>query len=71
MPASIYLTAGQLQTLSECSEDIIVMEVPGTVGVGDIEAWVCLPDKLSAHRNLVIDEFGTIIGDVVLGKDVG
>ena len=47
------------------------MELPGTVGVGDIEAWVCLSDDVRTHRNLVIDERGTIIGDVVLGNDVG
>jgi hypothetical protein len=71
MPSSIYLTAAQLQTLSQSSEDMIVIEQPGTIGAGDIEAWVCLPDELSTHRSLVIETSGEIIGDVVLEDERG
>jgi hypothetical protein len=69
MPASMYLTAAQLDTLSQCEEDLIILEQPGTVGAGDIEAWICEPDQVSEHRSLIIETTGAIISDLVLGDD--
>jgi hypothetical protein len=62
----MYLTAAQLETLSHCGEDLIILEQPGTVGAGDIEVWVCEPDQVSQHRSLIIETTGAIISNLVL-----